>query len=195
MSNLLEEYRRRHGIQSVCPVNEGVLFFEKDAKPSLVVLTSSFTKHALTCPKCPSSPDAIALEIFGLASFPNCISSLSHSHILPDSDLLEYVRNHLTSGDRYIPYISKGERDQERWLWDFFQRTNVFSYSASVMFSWKRFLSCRQKLSEMYEDVSTEVNWLDEAMFMATNFPSYFEVFYNMIYSRFLINRHYILTN
>ena len=73
MTSLVEEYRKRHRIDCVWPVNEGVLFFNRmvhspkctetdkdhveDCKnkinePALIAITSSFTKQLFYCPGC-----------------------------------------------------------------------------------------------------------------------------------------------
>src|SRR5687767_5462508 len=113
MSSLIEEYRKRHSIDCIWPMNEGSLFFERAGKPTVVTITSSFTRGHTVCPACPLNAESIVLEVFKVHSYPRCLLRMTHTHMPPDADLLHYIRNHLPQGEEYVPYISKGERDQE----------------------------------------------------------------------------------
>jgi hypothetical protein len=182
MSSLYEEYRKRHGIGCVWPVNEGVLFFDCDKEPTLVAITSSFTKQLLVCGACAKNSESICLEIFRRYKFPYCVQRITHTHMPPDADLLDYIRSHVPKGEDYMPYVSAGERDQERWLWEFFKLTGAFSQ----MKAWSGF-------KERHKPEVTELAWLEEAWWVANQAPDTFRRFYEQLYSICMVNRHYIL--
>jgi len=180
MSNLLEEYRRRHRIPSVWPVNEGMLFFDFKKKPGLIAITSSFSKSVHACPACPENTEAIVLEIFRSYRFPHCVQRVIHTHMPPDADLLQYVRNHVPKGDKFDPYISPGERNQERWLWEFFLQSNPLSSKAHEQMAK---LPCERP----------DLLWLEQAIWMMNRQPEQFRTFYQNVYSICMVNRRYIL--
>lgn len=176
--SLLEEYRRRHGIKGICPVNEGVLFFNLKDMPEAIVLTSSFTKQVSICPKCPNNSDGVCLETFRFKPFPRCIQRVSHSHISPEDDLITHLQNAFPNGDDLIPHVCKSERDQEQWVWEFFLRGCPCRHEDR----WRDFLKKHKDLT-----------WLDQAYWVALNLPHLFEHFYQHVYSLCMINRKYTL--
>jgi len=186
MGSLLEEYRKRHGIESVWPVNEGVLFFNRKGKPSLIAITSSFSKGFHVCPACPKNTDAIVLEVFSPYHFPHTIQRVVHTHMPPDADLLQYIRKHVSGGDGHEPYVSKGERDQERWAWEFFLQSQPFDQ----IDIWKTILEQQKKSEE-----NPDHHWLEQAMWAVEAHPEAFRNFYLGVYSLSLVNRRYILQN
>lgn len=184
MGSLLEEYRKRHKISCVWPVNEGILFFEKQGKPAAIAVTSSYTKSLSVCPACPLNPDSIILEIYHLYKFPKCVKRITHTHMPPDADLIDYICNHVPKGEEYSPYISSGERDQERWLWELFLLTSPFAGHSK----WESFLQT-QKTTD------PKLVWLEQAFWATLNAPAQFKTYYNAIYSVCMVNRCYILTD
>jgi hypothetical protein len=182
MGSLLEEYRRRHHIDCIWPVNEGVLFFDQGDKPSVIAITSSFTKQLHVCPACPQNTHGICLEIFRRYGFPMCLQRVTHTHMPPDADLLEYIRNHVPQGEKSTAYICKSERDQERWLWEFFLATEPF-----------RGVSLWDKFMASYKPEDPELFWVEQALWTISNLPEHFRQFYENIYSICMVNRRYIL--
>jgi len=183
MASLLEEYRCRHSIDCVCPINEGVLFFDHKQKASeLIAITSSTTKQLFVCPACSKNSDSICLEVFRRFRYPYCVQRITHTHIPPDADLLDYVHNHVPKGEEFVPYVAKGERDQERWLWEFFKKTGAFDKNIS----WEENRKTIQ---------SSELNWLDEAFLASRSFCDIYRRFYEQVYTISMVNRHYILLN
>lgn len=171
MSTLLAEYRYRHGINGIWPMNEGLLFFERNNEPALIAITSSFTKSINVCASCPKNSGGITLELFGLAKFPVCIQRITHTHMPPDSDVVNYVVNHVPNGEQYKPIVSTGDRFQEEWLWRFFIRSRAFNGALKESF------------------------WIDQMMWVAKNKPKHFSIFYQQVYSICMINRTYILSD
>lgn len=176
MGNLAQEYRSRYGIDCICPVNEGVLFFNRDSKPALFVITSSLTKSWINCSSCIRNPGSIVLEIFQAYQFPKCIKRIAHTHMPPDANILDYITNHVADGEQYVPYISTGERDQEKWIWEFLLQTGILNS-----------LNTHRKM--------LDGSWIDQAMWLMQNFPEYYKLFYNNLYTVCMINRSYILVN
>ena len=186
MGSLLDEYRKRHGIDGIWPVNEGSLFFDLNKKPSLVVITSSFGKNLDVCPACQDNKDAIILEIFRTYRYPHCTQRVTHTHMPPDANLLQYVGKHIDKGNQFVPYISSGERDQEGWLWRFFLRSEPFKQIAE----WQEFLKHQKTACQ-----DPKLKWLEQAMWTMQNAPDRYRTFYMNVYSNCLINRRYILSN
>jgi len=182
MGSLLEEYRKRHQIDCVWPVNEGVLFFDLDDKPSVIALTSSFTKQLHVCPACPKNAHGICLEIFRSYRFPSCLQRVTHTHMPPDADLLEYIRSHVPKGDKSVPRICKSERDQERWLWGFFLEADPFH----ALPLWDKFVA-------NHETENPELLWIEQAFWTMLNLPDHLRRFYDTVYSVCMVNRRYIL--
>lgn len=182
MSGLMTEYRKRHGLKSICPINEGVLFFNKNNAPAIIALTSSYTKSVLTCAFCPMNAESITLEIFCHSDDRHDLKQrVVHTHIPPDGDLIEYVINHMPS-QNYQPYVSLGERDQERWLWEFYQNTSRM-----------KAITQGGKKSQKTKQAFSHTNWLEQAISFSINYPSEFKLFYDLIYQPCLIARRYIL--
>jgi len=166
MANLLEEYRKRHGIEAICPANEGVLFFEYEGKAPLIVLMSTRNKALGSCVFC-SRDQRLVFELCCPAGNPELVRIVSHEHIAPDEDIMRYIPK------GYKPYVSKGERDQERWLWE-------------------KFFLC--VLSEKSRKSFRGQDWISGAVELISASPDSFDLFYENIYAPILINRRYILT-
>ena len=182
--SLMDEYRRRHEIDSVWPVNEGVLFFETKGKPDLICITSSHTKSASTCPACPANKSGITLEVYQLQQFPQCAKQTIHLHMPPDGDLIEYIRRHVKHGNEYTPVITHGDRDQERWIWEFFLMSQAF-------YKREEFAALLQQQEK--DNISPDVRWIEQAMYAMENYPDLYRTFYIQVYSLCLVNRTYIL--
>ena len=174
MPSILEEYRRRHRIESINPIPEGVLFLSDGPAKRLVCLTSSYTKSTTLCEECASAPPKLVLELFKPSCIPYLIQLVVHCHIEPDADLLEVIQ--VVMGSRYVPFMSKGERDQEEWLWRTFRQA-VGQGNGN-----------RQQRREALQE-----NWIADAIRLASNNPDLFSNFYEQMYSPLVINRRYIL--
>ncbi len=182
--SLMDEYRRRHEIDSVWPVNEGVLFFERKGRPELICITSSHSKSASICPACPANKGGITLEVYRHHRFPQCAKQTIHLHMPPDGDLLEYIRRHVKQGDECIPVITHGDREQERWVWEFFLMSQAFRGHDRFA----AFVERQQKDNE-----PAETRWIGQAMYTMERHPDLYRTFYIQVYSLCLVNRTYIL--
>lgn len=170
MTSILEEYRRRHGLSSLTPVTEGLLFLESPRK-QFICLTSSPSKQFVSCVQCRSMAVShkIILEVFQQGRFPNCCQALTHTHIDPDAELVEQINALGVTGD---PFISKGTRSQEQWLWNFFKKSHP----------------------RLGEGVHLKFeSWQDEVFYYAMNHNRVFKVYYDNLYLPFMVNRKYIL--
>ena len=186
MGSLLEEYRRRHGITCVWPVNEGTLFFERNNRPELICITSSHSKAHAVCPACPVNRGGITLEIFRRGSSRGCCRRVAHVHMPPDGDLLHYVERHVRGGSGYSPVIIHTERELERWTWEFFLQTHPFKGDAKL-----RFQALLEDQKRTGEDERT--SWITQMVWTMRSFPSHFRNYYLHVYSICLVNRTYIL--
>jgi len=206
MSGLLEEYRRRHKLDSVVPINEGRLFFNIDDKPGFIALTSSYTKASRCCLDCYKQSDCITLEIFTISIYPECSRTAAHIHLKPDEDILEQIskiQDQLFPFDgqehNIKPVIVTNERMQEMWLWEWFQSLNPFvfnrlnsyirSKSSSVEKQYKKLLSDQKR-----KKTSAEVAFFEQVMWFCQHSPNELQTFYNELYSLCMIGRKYILT-
>lgn len=187
MASLLEEYRRRHGIQSISPITEGVLFFTYENKPSLICLTSSVTKNLHMCGSCLSDTPGVVLELLKPARFPYCAAVSTHLHVALDIDLLETIEQ-LTKC-KHVPFISSGERDQERWLWWWFTELKQMGLSGCPGEMRKAFDTPKQKKKE------SSLSWLEDAFSVAVRHPDVYRIFYDHAYVPCYINRKYMLVN
>ena len=102
----------------------------------------------------------------------------------PDADVVDYIRSHVPKGEDYTPYVSKGERDQERWLWEFFKLTGVFE----GLPGWKSF-------KEHIPSDEHGLDWFAEAWWAMQYVPDTFRRFYDQLYAIVAINRTYILVD
>jgi hypothetical protein len=122
MASLLAEYRERHGLKCVFPLDEGMCFFDVNKKPGAVVLTSSHSRSAINCHNCLTPKNGLIGEIFILT---NSLKIEKHEHISPDTDLYEWVNNNISKKEgNYEPYVAESIQDVECWLWRFFTKHN-----------------------------------------------------------------------
>jgi hypothetical protein len=177
MNPLQNEYIKRHNIQHLCPLTEGVLFFEKNKKPHSVCLISSRHKGLRSCPVC-STTNEFIFEWFILDKFPRLHYDVMHQHITPDVNLFDFFKEHLPAD--CTPYVSKGDRDQEEWLWK--ALTSVDRFSASGSSIAKKAQSCTDRSN----------TWLASIIYILQNSPDTFNTLYEH-YSYCLINRKYLL--
>lgn len=177
MTNLLEEYRRRQQVKAVWPINDGVLFFNEGSLPGIICLTSAFSRGIDICDSCPSYQSALITELITFKEAPTYANIILHLHISPDMDLIEAINRSFPKSYRYEPYLAKGARDQEQWLWTFFMRTKPWT----KLYNW-----------------NPEVlkwDWAEQAFWFANHASSVFQAFYGKIYSLAMINRNYILVD
>ncbi len=182
--SLMDEYRRRHDIDGVWPANEGVLFFEREGKPALICMTSSHSKSVTTCPACPANKGGLTLEVYQHRRFPQCVRQVTHIHIPPDGDLLEYIRRHVKEGDEYVPVVMHGDREQERWVWEFFLLSQVFRGN-------DRFTSFIEQQQSNNEPA--QARWITQVLYTLDHHADIYRTFYIQVYSLCLVNRTYIL--
>lgn len=186
MGSIFEEYRRRHRISTVAAITEGVLFLEKEGTPAAICTTSSHTKSIGTCRGCRSKTSEVVAELMVVTHFPNLYSPVCHEHISADTDVIGFISRFSPAIGKMEPYVSKGERDQERWLWNFFLASTQT----------KRGLGTRA-FAEMYsregrcQDPS--MSWIDDQFWLATNHADIYSQYYESVYSQFSINRKYLL--
>lgn len=180
MNTIQNEYTKRHNIEYLCPITEAVLFFERNKKPHSICLISSKNKGLKTCDKCNSTSDFI-LEWFTIEKFPRLYLDVNHRHISPDINLFEFFKEIIPSD--CVPYVSKGERDQEMWVWKAITSLERFVGNPSAMHMLRK------------AHVLTEKNkhWLAGVMYVVQNSQEVFTALYDE-YSKCLINRKYLMT-
>lgn len=184
MADLAQEYRKRHNLNSICLVNEGVLFFnDKEGKPALMCNTSTHSKASTVCENCKPDTSKLTVEIFLDEEIGGVNhQTIRHGHIEADGNLLEFIYLAMKD-DSYVPYAAKSSRDQERWLWNFYVSSPI-----RLCGSEDNFETFRKTLPK--KDPS---NFISEMTWMAINNPSVMDIYYKRYYSIFLINRMYML--
>ncbi len=178
MGNLLNEYRKRHKLDFVwSSCANGVCFFSKGGKPSLICLTSEPMRSLSTCPKCKNHKEGdIVVE---LVSFPgNKELSLVHDHIHPDTDLNVLVKKNI--GEELNPFQAKTYKDLEVWLWSFFLQLRPIQGT-----HWQRFRKMQKgsKCSQVVEQM----------FWAACHSPAIYRFYYHSFYSVYLLGRNYLM--
>lgn len=170
MGTMIEEYRRRHGISGICPINEGVLFLNKLNDPFSIILTGSYSKAQTLCDICSLDAHSIVLEIYTRNEFPYLVRLYAHLHVSCEDDLCDILGKKLGKFDQYTPFVAKSQRDLECWLWEFFKKSGYHPH-------------CGSKL------------WLDEMVDTTIHDSESMRLFYDRLYSVCMIGRKYILMN
>jgi len=181
MASLIQEYRQRHGMNFVMPLDEGLCFFDRAKKPDAIVITSSHSRHMTTCRRCLSNKGSLVGEIVvhsGLSFPSDTYNIVKHEHISPDLDLRQWVNDVLPGN--HEPVVVTDDRHIECWLWRFFIR-----YTPAYVRKWSSkeepYRSIEQMMWTIQNKNSTQTN------------RRMFEAFYKNIYYNFVLGRKYLL--
>ena len=184
MANLINEYRRRHGLNFVLPLDEGLCYFDLAKKPGAIVTTSSPSRCATTCRQCLKHQPSLIAELFvhtGSAA-PNAVyKQVAHEHVAPDTDLRSWVNQKIGDGKKvYEPVEAMDDREVECWLWRFFVRHNpVFN---------RKWANKEEPLRSL-----EQIAWVIDKYGKHSTYPALFEFFYKNLYWQFTLGRKYLL--
>ena len=192
MSDLANEYRKRHNLSGICFVNEGVLFLERKGEPALICISSTHSKSLTTCDVCSPNMPHLTVELCtGVKMSMTGYRVARHAHVPPDEDILEYIYTAMAEEENcsmdsllYEPFTSRNDRDQEEWLWRFYLH-HCKPLASTTRRDFERF--CK-RLSK-----GDPNNFIAEMTWCATHTAATIVNFYNSFYSSFLINRMYML--
>lgn len=180
MSNLFNEYRKRHGFGSIGFVNEGVLFFNRKGSPALICTISTHSKSKNTCSGCNPDTALLVVEYFKDFDRQFFLICRHHGHVHPEADILEYTHS-VINLKSYKPFVSRDDRDQEEWLWKFFLKGNLFrKIDKKNLEEWRIFRK-------------TNEDFISQMMWMSVYCKYLFDIFYRSLYAPFLINRSYLM--
>jgi len=180
MTSLLAEYRERHGIRCVLPLDEGCCFFDFHKKPAVIVLTSSHSRTNTVCRNCLQPGNGLVTELFvhSKLHYPEPTWKLvKHEHLLsPDVDLRDWVNKNLT--DIHEPYIPDSFTEVECWLWRFF-----IKHHPMFVRKWNNKDETLKTIEQM--------SWVTDPKNKQQH--NLFEDFYRKLYCPFVVARKYIL--
>lgn len=181
MSNLLNEYRKRHRSNFIWATNDGVCFFGKNHRPGAVCVVSDPARSIQDCSKCRNGKNLLVCEIYEpfIRNHSGCIY---HNHITADTDLAKILANINKS---YVPYFAHNQKDIEAWLWNFFLQTKPFVNGSSA---WMAFLQNQKKDKE-----SNVMKLLSQMVWCVEFCPYIYAHFYDYVYRPFLLGRTYLL--
>ena len=187
MTDILTEYRKRHGLpQAIAPVTEGVLFLHDANNPgkqtTIAALVSSVSKSYQMCRDCHNFQGAVTLEIVTLTGFPRLLQHRYHAHFVNEFDTIKEVR--AQQGLQYSPIAIPTARELEQFTWELFIHA-LGRDNSDLGSSMRSYMKTRE--SRKFK------SWIDEAIFFAENYASTFQQFYDSLYSPLLINRKYLL--
>jgi hypothetical protein len=184
VANLINEYRRRHGLNFVLPLDEGLCYFDLAKKPGAIVLTSSPSRSITTCRQCLKHQQVLVAELFihtGLVAPDPVFKQVAHEHIHPDTDLRTWVNEKIGDPKKvYEPVEATDDRDVEVWLWRFFTRHNPI---------FNRKWTNKEEPFRSLEQIS----WVIDKYGKHSNYPALFEFFYKNLYYTFTLGRKYLL--
>lgn len=168
--NLLVEYCKRHKTAFVLPTNGGLCFFNDYHLPSLVCLTSNTPKSITTCNLCGTDESSMIIEILS-----GSLSLISHTHIHPDADILQYIKINFDRRGLTPVYLKTG-KEIEVWLWKFFlshQHKLLNSYAWKIR---------NDESNDAYEQMT----------YCAMQFPRIYSTYYTL-YQMCTAGRKYLL--
>ncbi len=111
--DLQTEYTRRHGINTVVPTPDSYLMF-RVGKDLFVVMMAHRPRTSSYCAECSSG--LMAIELWSIS--PDGMGLFTHSHINPDQDIIEKIKEFNHFGKEKIELIRfKGEEDLIDTVW------------------------------------------------------------------------------
>ena len=182
MTSLITEYRKRHSLNCVMSVDEGVTFFNVNKKPYAIVLTSSHSRSVTSCRKCLSPKNSGLIgELFVRTNkcFPNQMFKLiSHEHLDPDVDLVDWGSK--CSKSKLEPFLPSSDLEIESWLWQFFVINNEI---------YKRKWVNKNEPERSLEQIA----WTIDNSGNHQSHPRLYEAFYKNFYCTFILGRKYTI--
>jgi hypothetical protein len=181
MGNLLSEYRRRHNSNFIWASNDGVCFFNKNRKPAAVCLLTDANRVS-TCEFCHSRQPRFVCEVLAPSERfdRNLVKILSHEHVDVDIDVAKVL---VKLDEGYVPYHAKDQNDIETWLWHFFLQTRPFAKHPSF----ERFTKGQDKKQ------TNVMRSIDQMLWASVQLSSVYAVYYERLYTPFVIGRNYLL--
>lgn len=183
MTSLITEYRKRHGLNCVLSMDEGVTFFDAGKRPAAIVMTSSHSRSVTNCRQCLSHEGGLIGELFVHTgqSYPHpTFKMVRHEHIEADIDLRAWANRYAGEKEALEPYIAPSDRDVECWLWRFFVRNNQ-----SFARKW-------QNKDEPFRSLE-QIAWAIDNSGTHQSQPRVFEAFYKTLYYTFRLGRKYTI--
>jgi hypothetical protein len=181
--SLITEYRKRHNLNCVMSIDEGVTFFDVNKKPHAIVLTSSHSRSVTNCRACLSHSEGLIGELFihNDACYPqNVYRMVRHEHLEADVDLCAWANTHIPGQVKLEPFITSSERKLECWLWQFYIKNHP---------SYHRKWANKDEPDRSLEQIA----WTIDKALNYDSSPRLFESFYKSIYYTFLLGRKYTI--
>lgn len=182
MANLLNEYRRRHKLDFVWAINDGVCFFTKSGMLPVICVTSDNTRPVGTCKRCNTLNTTLVAECFTLGDTDHAKECVLHDHINPDADICKLVTSNI--GEGYKPYMARSQREIEVWLWDYFLQFKPFASARG----WRELREEQRESNEDHFDKAvTQMLWAAKTQ------PHIYRYYYERVYQPLLLGRKYML--
>jgi hypothetical protein len=133
MPDLISEYRTHINSDFVLPSDEGVVFFDFQRQPHSIAVVSSPSRALTVCPEqcAGQSRGKMVLEILtpSLHSTALPYEIMLHTHIHPDTDLINFCSKFFSSDIKPFPIVSR--QDAESWFWNFFEATAIYKMATA----------------------------------------------------------------
>lgn len=174
MTNPLQEYNERMGISCVLVIDEGVVMFQNNGHPSILMTVNSPGRSIVTCKKCHTQKEPLIIECIDLTTPPPRYGSLlGHWHVTPDVDLNSLAKGFDVNNE---PVFVSDDEEFETRLW----------------FSYAKHHSSHQSLKR-FSFKAYDKNQMLDCMWSASLACSpLFEGFIKAVHQRYVVNRRYI---